>query len=360
MTGIEPDKNPTQKRRASDGLRLESWKAIANHLNRSVRTVRRWESTEGLPVHRHRHAKGSSVYAFKSELSAWQAGHQETPAKDSGRFVQLTRYAALVLAAVIVGGMADRFVLSENHDHDDVVQWPESVANVLVAPIFSAWADGRVVEAFNESQSVRRQLPELPPEIQEHLAARLIDFSLLLGRLDDARSLAADLDDSDRRNALQATIAFAAGDKTRIRDVLEAGIVIEESAVARSNVFLAMAAMRSGDIAEAKTRFRDATNELVVADQGYYFIALDMLAAIIKTEGDLSGAIGLIERTMPQRNFAAHNQSGLFWLLCQRNLAKLYRDAGRKDRAIQIEDELRSRFVLADKSFPLLQSLAGA
>jgi ATP/maltotriose-dependent transcriptional regulator MalT len=264
------------------------------------------------------------------------------------------------LVAFIVGGMAGRFVLPENHDHDDIVQWSESVANILVAPIFSAWADGRVVEAFNESQRVRRQLPKLPPEIQEHLAARLIDFSLLLGRLDDARNLAADLDDSDRRNALQATIAFAAGDKTRIREVLEAGIAIEESAVARSNVLLAMAAMRSGDIAAAKTRFRDATSELVVEDQGYYFVALDMLAAIIKTEGDLSGAIGLIERTMPQRNFAAHNQSGLFWLLCQRNLAKLYRDAGREGRAIQIEDELRSRFVLADKSFPLAQSLAGA
>jgi ATP/maltotriose-dependent transcriptional regulator MalT len=200
----------------------------------------------------------------------------------------------------------------------------------------------------------------LPSEIQEHLISQLVDFSLILGRLDDARNLAADLGDSDRRNALQATIAFAAGDQTRIHEVLEAGIAIEESALARSNVLLAMAAVQIGDIAEAKARLRDATNELAVEDQGYFFVALDMLAAIIKTEGDLSGAISLVERTMPHRSFAAHNQSGLFWLICQRNLAKLYRDAGREGRAIQIEDELRSRFVLADKSFPLAQSLAGA
>ncbi len=52
--------------------RLESWKAIASYLNRSVRTVRRWEEREDLPVHRHRHAKGSSVFAYRSELDAWR------------------------------------------------------------------------------------------------------------------------------------------------------------------------------------------------------------------------------------------------------------------------------------------------
>ena len=35
--------------------RLDSWKQIAAHLGRDIRTVRRWEVTEGLPVHRHVH-----------------------------------------------------------------------------------------------------------------------------------------------------------------------------------------------------------------------------------------------------------------------------------------------------------------
>lgn len=52
--------------------RLESWKAIANYLGRSVRTARRWESEEGLPVHRHRHKSGGSVFAFRRELDAWR------------------------------------------------------------------------------------------------------------------------------------------------------------------------------------------------------------------------------------------------------------------------------------------------
>jgi TolB-like protein len=52
--------------------RLDSWKEIAAYLNRGVRTVRRWEHDEHLPVHRHQHRVQGSVYAFKSEIDAWR------------------------------------------------------------------------------------------------------------------------------------------------------------------------------------------------------------------------------------------------------------------------------------------------
>jgi hypothetical protein len=51
--------------------RLDSWKEIAAYLRREVRTAQRWEKREGLPVHRHVHAKASSVCAFKHEIDAW-------------------------------------------------------------------------------------------------------------------------------------------------------------------------------------------------------------------------------------------------------------------------------------------------
>jgi Tfp pilus assembly protein PilF len=51
--------------------RLDSWKEIAAHLGRQVRTVQRWELDEGLPIHRHRHRSRGSVYAFVEELDAW-------------------------------------------------------------------------------------------------------------------------------------------------------------------------------------------------------------------------------------------------------------------------------------------------
>src|ERR1700687_3758616 len=51
--------------------KLVSWKEIAAHLGREVRTVQRWEKTEGLPVHRHEHQKNSPAIAYPSELEEW-------------------------------------------------------------------------------------------------------------------------------------------------------------------------------------------------------------------------------------------------------------------------------------------------
>jgi TolB-like protein/Flp pilus assembly protein TadD len=59
--------------------RLDSWKEIAAHLKREVRTVQRWEKHEGLPVHRKRHDSLSSIYAFKSELDQWWSEGRTAP-----------------------------------------------------------------------------------------------------------------------------------------------------------------------------------------------------------------------------------------------------------------------------------------
>ena len=58
---------------------LESWKEIAGHLQRDITTVRRWERTEGLPVHRHTHMSRSSVYAYASEIDQWRASRKAIP-----------------------------------------------------------------------------------------------------------------------------------------------------------------------------------------------------------------------------------------------------------------------------------------
>jgi TolB-like protein len=60
--------------------RLDSWKEIAAYLRRGVRTVRRWERDEGLPVHRHTHRVLGSVYAFKPEIDRWLEARR-TPAR---------------------------------------------------------------------------------------------------------------------------------------------------------------------------------------------------------------------------------------------------------------------------------------
>lgn len=59
--------------------RLESWKQIAVYLDREVRTVQRWEKNEGLPVHRHIHLKGGTVYALKEEINVWLRRRRQRP-----------------------------------------------------------------------------------------------------------------------------------------------------------------------------------------------------------------------------------------------------------------------------------------
>lgn len=51
--------------------KLDSWKAIAAHLQRDVRTVMRWERVRGMPVHRVPGGGKPGVYALKSELDDW-------------------------------------------------------------------------------------------------------------------------------------------------------------------------------------------------------------------------------------------------------------------------------------------------
>jgi len=60
------------------GRRLTSWKEIAAHFGRDVRTVMRWEKERGLPVHRGPNGRTGVVIADTTELDAWARG-VETP-----------------------------------------------------------------------------------------------------------------------------------------------------------------------------------------------------------------------------------------------------------------------------------------
>ena len=68
-------KPPTETE--SSGKYLDSWKAIAVHLGRDVRTVQRWEKREGLPVHRLFHERAGSVYAYAQEVDAWRKSRSD-------------------------------------------------------------------------------------------------------------------------------------------------------------------------------------------------------------------------------------------------------------------------------------------
>ena len=76
-----PDISPSE-RLPED--RLDSWKEIAEYLNRDVTTVQRWEKREGMPVHRHVHDRMGSVYASRAELDAWMRSRNLRAAQETG------------------------------------------------------------------------------------------------------------------------------------------------------------------------------------------------------------------------------------------------------------------------------------
>ena len=51
-------------------VRLDSWKSIAEYLERSSRTVQRWHTGHALPVHHFGGSKGS-VFAYAEEIDRW-------------------------------------------------------------------------------------------------------------------------------------------------------------------------------------------------------------------------------------------------------------------------------------------------
>ena len=68
--GAVPTPQGASRGNDGDGF-LDSWKEISLFLKRGIRTVQRWEATEGLPVHRHRHLKRGTVFAYASEIQGW-------------------------------------------------------------------------------------------------------------------------------------------------------------------------------------------------------------------------------------------------------------------------------------------------
>jgi Tol biopolymer transport system component len=93
--------------------RLESWKEIATYLNRSVRTLHRWEKEEGLPVHRQLHKELGSVFAYKGELDAWSRarsvraeGRENAPAPGSQNRHRLAVAIGLAAAVLAIGSLA--------------------------------------------------------------------------------------------------------------------------------------------------------------------------------------------------------------------------------------------------------------
>lgn len=404
MAGSEQNPGSEKRRRSSDRVRLDSWKAIANHFSRSVRTVRRWEAEEGMPVHRHKHIKGASVYAYLSELDEWQQHHREKIAKAGlaasrnpagTTTTSWGRLTVAVAVGAVIGGLVSQYVLpgaprpapEDVADQAAIVERVAPDPHAVVGPVIAAWADGRMHDALLEGELLQDRLPQLPPEAQRLVAGHLVDISLAMGRLDSARDIVATVTDLDLRTELVAQILLASGARESMRQQLDSGMGFFQDSTpllmsmagltdkaidlnsrlgppaeraGHTELILAIAELQAGRPDFARPLLRAAITELAVSDQSYYFVALDMFARVQQLEGRIGEAVSTLERTSVGDRVAAANNAAFFWMMCQRQLANFYRESGRGADAVRIENDLRDRLVLADADFPLLQSLTGA
>jgi Tfp pilus assembly protein PilF len=97
---------------------LGSWKEIAVYLGREVRTVQRWERTDGLPVRRLKHAKRGSVFAYREELDRWVELRLQAPSGERAKAEKTQPLGLRNLAVIAVGcGVATLVFLSLHFAH---------------------------------------------------------------------------------------------------------------------------------------------------------------------------------------------------------------------------------------------------
>jgi TolB-like protein len=120
------------------GKRLDSWKEIASFFGRAERTVKRWETERGLPVHRVPGSGRSSVFAYSDELADWLKGRsQELEADDSSSAEVDDRKADFTEAAVEPASAPPAAVLAV------IKSWPRSRIAAWLVPL--ALAAGLIV-----------------------------------------------------------------------------------------------------------------------------------------------------------------------------------------------------------------------
>jgi TolB-like protein/Tfp pilus assembly protein PilF len=170
------DAQPPTSSQGAEEARLDGWKEIAAYLNRHMATVRRWEKTEALPVHRHLHDKLGSVYAFRGELDAWwqsrrvrleAAGTSDLPLEagapdelmDGEPPSAVSAPAALSASGAAAGGPAPVTRMKPGHPPDETSErgvsgaalarfrWPVLAGALALALFTAAFAVGRGGEA---------------------------------------------------------------------------------------------------------------------------------------------------------------------------------------------------------------------
>lgn len=155
--------------------RLDSWKSIADYLERSTRTVQRWHSRHGLPVHHFRGPKGGA-FAYPDEIDLWIAGSSLMTGEKEPRHDDFSNARERSLELTVI---ANRLweIRSEKNIHSISGLYREAIeedsenaaafagmANAMTFLGFHGMVEGSVaypeaVEALNRTYCIDRDLP---------------------------------------------------------------------------------------------------------------------------------------------------------------------------------------------------------
>lgn len=90
----------------SKGPALESWKEIAAHLHRTVRTCQQWERDHELPIHRLDGSSKARVFAFAGELDRWLEENARTGKAADPRQRRRRSRRIAAFGVLLAGGLA--------------------------------------------------------------------------------------------------------------------------------------------------------------------------------------------------------------------------------------------------------------
>ncbi|MGE5102215.1 MAG: tetratricopeptide repeat protein [Deltaproteobacteria bacterium] len=140
------------------GDRLDSWKAIAAYLKRGVRTVRRWEREEGLPVHRHVHRVLGSVYAYTLEIDAWQRDERGRAARESAEPTAIDSVARSHSIAVLPFGNLSADPENEFFADGLTEEIAADLSKVRALRVISRTSSSRFKGATKDATTIAREL----------------------------------------------------------------------------------------------------------------------------------------------------------------------------------------------------------
>jgi tetratricopeptide (TPR) repeat protein len=148
--------------------RLDGWKRIAAYLNRDVRTVRRREKSQGLPVRRLMHERQATVYAYVSELEAWRErrGQDAAPAtrKPAAAGKKGIAWAWAALPVLAIGVLAWWYLSSDRSPATALGEWDWVLITQFENRTGEAVLDGTVEYALQRELANSHHVKVVPRE----------------------------------------------------------------------------------------------------------------------------------------------------------------------------------------------------